>query len=214
MKNIKNQLHRAFEFVNNGYLKQAEILYLECLDEIDDQQSHFYKQAIHGLGLVKSELNQFKEAYQLYTEVLHITRNDKDVQGEAVAYHQLGMVERSSENFKKALYFFAKEYEIYDTMFPKFHLGFAANLYERGKTYLLQNKLKEAKNMMEVSLNHGDQTEDVIVVGYARRDLGYIFQQLGEKQKAMTHYTYALDAFQKADDSQTINDIEKKIANL
>ncbi|WP_156289346.1 tetratricopeptide repeat protein [Oceanobacillus salinisoli] len=214
MKNIKNKLHNAFEFVNKGYFKQAEILYLECLDKMDEQNSNLYKQAMHGLGFVKLELNHFNEAKEIYTELLHLARKEGDKQGEAIANHQLGMGDRLNGNPDKALYFFAEEYEIYNSFLPTFHLGFATNLYERGTTYLLQNKLKEAQNLMEDSLYHGKRTEDVIVVGCAYRDLGDIFQRFGEREKAMNHYKYALDAFEKANDSQAVKDIEKKIANL
>ncbi|WP_085993574.1 tetratricopeptide repeat protein [Oceanobacillus senegalensis] len=214
MKRIKNKLNNALNFVNKGHLKQAEILYLECLDKIEDKQSSIYKQAMHGLGFIKSELGQFKEASKLYIALLYIARDKGDKEDEALAYHQLGMVERLSGNIEKALHYFAKEYEIYHDTFPEFHLGFAVNLYERGKTCLLQNELTEAQYFIEDSLNHGEKTGEPIVVGCTHRDLGHIFQLNGEKKKAMIHYKYALDAFQRAEDSQAIKDIERKMANL
>ncbi len=48
MKNLSDQLRKAFEYFDQGYFRQAEMLYLKCIDQIDDTTSIAFKQAVHG----------------------------------------------------------------------------------------------------------------------------------------------------------------------
>ncbi|SFE37195.1 Tetratricopeptide repeat-containing protein [Lentibacillus persicus] len=214
MADLSNKLQRAFEFLNKGSLKQAEILYLECLDRIDDPSSTLYKQALHGLAYVKSELNQYTEANELYSELLRRARQESDSQNEAIAYHQLGLVQRMAGNYEAALGFFAEELAIYDTFRSTPHLGFAANLYEQAMVHLGQENLTEAQRLMEEALDNAEKTDDFIVIGSLYRGLGDIYQQIARSDEAKKHYRNAANAYRQANDLKAVEEIERKLEGV
>lgn len=211
---IKKKLARAFQYFNKGQLKQAEILYLECLDKIEDQLSKQYKQALHGLGIVKSELGNYQLASELYMQLLAIAKQEINKQEEAIVYHQLGMVKRMAGDCTSALDYFTKEQMIYKEHDPDFHLGFAANLYEQGMICMNQGKLKEAAKRMTESLQHAKQTDDLIVLGCAYRGLGDIAKTAGNLDTAKEHFHLARQAFQEAKDTRAVLGVEERMNNL
>src|SRR5699024_7839804 len=193
-----------------GRMKQAEILFLECLDKIEDKESPAYKQAMHGFALVKSELGNYTEASELYLEILRIAENEGNKEEEAIAYHQLGMVERLAGQYDKALRFLSTEAEIYKTLDGDFHLELAANVYEQGMIYLLNNQHIHARRFMEKSLHHAEQAEDSMIIGYAYTGLGDISSQSDEKE-AEKFYQQAIMAFEWAEDNQAVEAMKDKI---
>ncbi|MFD1037323.1 tetratricopeptide repeat protein [Virgibacillus byunsanensis] len=211
---MEGKLKRAFAFLNKGNFKQAEILYLECLDRLEDSESKLYKQALHGLGFVKNELENFQEATEIYMKLLHMARKKGNKEEEGISYHQLGIVQRKSGNHDQALLHFADEHDIYHAHFPDFHLGLAVNLYESGMIYQVQNKLMEAAHMMEESLRHAKQTDDLVVIGSVYRGLGDIFKQSGDNDKAVSQYQNALAVFKQANDSQAVEEMDEKLRDL
>lgn len=214
MKNITSKLQKAVNFIDKGYIKQAEIIFLECLDKIDDPASKEYKQALHGLAYIKSELKNFTEANNLYLELLHIARKEEDKQEEAIAYHQLGMVQQAVKNYEEALSYFLKEKEIYLAYFPTFYLGLAANLYECGMVYLQNKQLKDAKYFMEESLLHAKDAGDMLVIGHAYRGLGDVCNESGAKDSALIHYKHALGAFRQVNNKQAIRVVEERMLGM
>ncbi|WP_217585884.1 tetratricopeptide repeat protein [Lentibacillus saliphilus] len=214
MKVIKQRLQRAFTFLEQGNLKQAEILYLECLDGIDDQASLLFEQALHGLGYVKSEQGHFSEARDLYLRLIDLAVKKGDQENEAIAYHQLAMVERMAGRYDEALYNFSREQMVYDAKYPHFHLGYAANFYERGYIHFIQGAYFDAEHFIQASLDHALQSKDQIAIGCAWRCLGDIAVKTGEKQAALMHYEQAKHYFQQAAHSKAVSEIEETLSKL
>ncbi|HLR52980.1 MAG TPA: tetratricopeptide repeat protein [Candidatus Avamphibacillus sp.] len=213
MRQMVKKLQNAYNAFEKGRMKQAEILFLECVDKIDDRESPAYKQALHGFALVKSELGNYPEARELYLEILRIAESVDNKEEEAIAYHQLGMVERLAGQYEKALRFLSTEAEIYKTLNGDFHLELAANVYEKGMIYLLNKQYEQARNLMEKSLYHAEQAYDPMIIGYAYRGLGDIFSQSDEKE-AKNFYQQAIIAFKWAEDNQAVEAMKDKISKL
>lgn len=148
------ELDVAFELFDKGEFQQAEEIYLSCLRRIPDKNSTSYKTALNGLGYVKSFQGQFGKATAYYQELLEISKNHSNLKGEAMALHQLGMVERMAGNYKRAIDFFTAEGEIWTRDFLDFHLGFSASFYERGSIAIREKKYSEATILLNEALEY------------------------------------------------------------
>src|SRR5699024_8723912 len=130
MENVEAQLEKAFGLFDQGLLHEAQDLYTHILSIISDTDSGAYHKALFGMGYVKTALGIYSEAHSVYQELLQYAQLKGDKKDEAMYLHQLGMVERMAKNDEYAISFFNKELEIYNTYFPAYTVGYAANLYE------------------------------------------------------------------------------------
>jgi len=205
-RKLKNALH-AFE---QGRFKQAEILYLECLDKIKDKHTSAYKEALHGLSFVKMAMNELTDARELYFELLRLAQYIDNKEEEAIVFHQLGAVERLNKNFKQALRYLEQEKEIYQSIDGDFHLGLAANFYEQGMIYNDLNNIAKASQLMNDALIEAEYANDSLVIGYVSRDLGDIYLKNGDEE-AMRKFRQALSAFEEAGETEAVEYIKKKL---
>lgn len=211
MKLILRKLQNALNAIEKGRLKQAEILLLECIDKIEDQTTEPYKQTIHGLAFVKSESGNFSEAQELYFELLRMAREEGNQQEEAIALHQLGMVQRLAGNDEQALHYLKEERNIYLSLGDNFHLGLAANFYEQGIIFMRNDQLQLAEQAMGSALEHGTQADDLTIVGHASDRLGDILARQDNKKEAFELYQRSLTAFQQSGNEQAVKRIGDKL---
>lgn len=160
MKNIQQKLLNAYRAFEKNQLKQAEILYLACLDKIDNQETLEFKQALHGIALVKMGQEKFTEAREIYFQLLSRAESESNLEDQAIVLHQLGMVERFNENFKEALDLFKSELAIYETIESDTTLEYAVNYYEQALIYLAQNELEQGTIFLHRSLHYAKIAED------------------------------------------------------
>lgn len=211
MQYINRKLQNALHAFEQGRFKQAEILYLECLDKIKDKNTPAYKQALHGLSFVKMEMNELTDARELYFELLRMAQHRDNKEEEAIVFHQLGAVERLNKNFKQALRYLEQEEDIYQSIHGDVHLGLAANFYEQGMIYNELNHIAKASQFMNDALIEAEYANDSWVIGYVSRDLGDIYLKNGDEEKAMRKFRQALSAFEKVGEVETVKYIQKKM---
>lgn len=214
LQHIIRKLQNALNAFEQGRLKQAEILYLECLDKIQDKDTPAYKQALHGLSYVKIEMKQLTEANELYSELLRISQNEGNKEDEAIALHQLGIVHRMDRNYEAARRYLEQEETIYKSIQGNFHLGLAANYYEQGMIDFLMNNFQKAKVFMKKSLGEAKQDADQMVIGYTYRALGDIESKRGNVKEAIRYFEYATSAFEKVDANEAVKEIRDRIVKL
>ncbi|WP_281863759.1 tetratricopeptide repeat protein [Planomicrobium okeanokoites] len=202
------ELDVAFDLFDKGEFQQAEEIYLSCLRSIPDKTSTSYKAALNGLGYVKSFQGQFGKATVYYQELLEISKRESNLKEEAMALHQLGMVERMAGNYQLAADFFATEGEIWARHFPDFYVGFAANFYERGSIAIKEKKYTEATILLNQSLEYAVLAESLVAQGCAYRgmgELGVVTSQFNEAENA---FQKALSAFKEAEDRVAVEEIQ------
>ncbi|MEK5174335.1 tetratricopeptide repeat protein [Heyndrickxia sp. FSL W8-0496] len=136
MNKMNEKINQAFTYFDNGELDKAEQIYRECLREVQDKKSQEYRNILHGLGYVKSHNNDFDGARKIYMELIEIAQSTLNKKFEAIALHQLGMVERLAKNFNEALLLFQNEQQMLEKYFPDFFVGMSANFYEQGMIFL------------------------------------------------------------------------------
>jgi len=210
MQYINRKLQNALHAFVQGRFKQAEILYLECLDKIKDKNTPAYKQALHGLSFVKMEMNELTDARELYFELLRMAQHRDNKEEEAIVFHQLGAVERLNKNFKQALRYLEQEEDIYQLIHGDVHLGLAANFYEQGMIYNELNHIAKACQFMNDALTEAEYANDSWVIGYVSRDLGDIYLKHGDEEKAMRKFRQALSVFEKVGDVDAVEHIKRK----
>lgn len=194
------EINEAFELFDQGEYDQAEELYLACLKELGDQKSDSYKAVLNGLGYVKSHQGEFGEARKYINEVLEIAIEQADKMEEAMALHQLGMVERMAGEFESALDLFTKEAAIWKAHFPDFTVGFSANSYERGYIAIKQERYGEAAELLQSSLQYAKSAKSLVAEGCACRGLGELELSRNRAEKAAGYFQQALAAFEEAED--------------
>lgn len=209
---IKDKLKRALNFVEKGYLKQAEILYLQCVDVLGEGSSE-YEQALHGLAYVKMDLGHFEDARDLYRKLLEIAREKGHKEREAIVYHQLGMVEQMAGQYSEARRFFQAERAVYESHHPDFYLGLAANWYEEGIMSLKERDLTSAHKHFTVSLDYAKQSGDLVAIGCAYRGLGDSWQKTGDEDKAHAYFAQAKEVFWRAGDEKAVKEVDNRLRN-
>lgn len=203
------ELNVAFALFEKGEFQQAEEIYLSCVRSIPDKTSTSYKAALNGLGYVKSFQGQFGKATAYYQELLNISKKEADLKEEAMALHQLGMVERMAGNFQRSREFFVAEGEIWTRHFPGFYVGFAANFYERGSIAIKEKKYTAASILLTQSLEYAVLAKSLVAQGCAHRGMGELGIATSKFDEAKNAFQKALSAFKEAEDRMAVEEIQR-----
>ena len=211
---IGQLLREAFEAFDHDRLDEAERLYREVLVLLEERDSDEYRNALHMLAFVKSHQKDFVEARQIYIS-LHldaVRRSDKAA--EAIALHQLGMVERLAEEYDAAISLFGKEFALRNKHLPEDHIGFSANLYEQGYIALLTGNLDTAHAKLLQALGYGESAHDQMCVACAFRGLGEVEVAQRNLVNARRYFLLSVDAFRKAGDKFGVTEVTQLIEKL
>lgn len=204
MSGIEYKISSAFDLFDKGEYLKAEKIYNECLNEID-KSSGKYNQVLHGMGYVKSHLNKFADARDIYKELKNLAKN---VEEEAIAIHQMGMVERMAKNYEKALHHLDEELRLLSDYGLDNHLKLSANFYERAYIHLLNYELKTAEKLMNKSLVYAQLCDDKVCLGCSYRGLGEVYKANGNNSYATECFERAIMAFREANDQIAVREIE------
>lgn len=214
MQHITRKLKNALNAFEQGHLKQAEILYLQCLDKMTDKDTVVYKQALHGLSFVKVEMEQLTDASELYSQLLKIAEQEGNKEEEAIVLHQLGIIYRMDANLDKAISYFKQEQSIYETLQGDFHLELSANYFEQGMTYNAIGSLKKSRELMEIALAEAKLAKDQMVIGYVYRALGDNSVKDNNISEALENFAKAQEAFQNEGAESALRDLKERINKI
>lgn len=208
------EINEAFELFEQGEFEKAEAIYLACLEELRDEKSDAYKAVLYGLGYVKSHQGEMDKAKQYFNEVREIALEQADKKEEAMALHQLGMVERMAGEYEEALRLFTAEKEIWKGHFPDFYIGFSANCYEKGYIALKQKRYEEASELLQTSLEYAKAAADLVAEGCAYRGLGEIELVRRRFDQAKAYFEQARSAFEEAGETIGVAEIQEFLKHL
>ncbi|WP_052131655.1 tetratricopeptide repeat protein [Planococcus sp. CAU13] len=208
------KINEAFDLFEQGEFEKAEAIYLACLEDLADGTSDAYKAILYGLGYVKSHQGEMEKAKQYFNEVREIAAAEADKKEEAMALHQMGMVERMAGEYEKALRLFTAEAEIWKRHFPDFHIGFSANCYERGYIALKQKQHEEASRLLQTSLEYAKAANDPVAEGCAYRGLGEIELVKRRIDQAKVYFQQARSSFEEAGDALGVAEIQEFLKHI
>lgn len=211
---IEQLLNEAFEAFDDDRLDDAEQLYREALALIEEQDSQDYRNALHMLAFVKSHQKAFAEARRIYTSLRSDALRRSDKAAEAIALHQLGMVERLAEEYEAAISLFEEEFALRKKHLSDDYIGFSANLYEQGYVAFLTGGLDKAHALLFQALRYGEDAWDHRCVACAFRGLGEIEAARRNLVEAHRYFLRSMREFRQAGDERGALEIKPLIAQL
>ena len=211
---MSTRLKQAFLAFDQGNLSQAEQLYLFALQEFVRIKDENYKIAMNGLAFTYSSQHQFNRARSLYQTLFRLAQYQKDLQWQAIALHQLGMVERLAENFSAAQKIFQDEYNFRLLHLPNDQAGFSANYYEQGYLHLKLGERSQAKQALISALEMAEQAADLMCLGCAHRGLGEVYLALSDRTTATAEFSLSLEAFEKIGDAIAASEVQTVLREL
>lgn len=208
------EINEAFELFEQGEFEKAEAIYLACLEELGDEKSDAYKAVLYGLGYVKSHQGEMEKAKQYFGRVRKLAAAEANKKEEAMALHQLGMVERMAGEYEEALRLFTAEAEIWKGHYPDFYIGFSANCYERGYIALKQKRYEEASELLQTSLEYAKAAADPVAEGCAYRGLGEIELVKRRFEQAKVYFQQARSSFEEAGETIGVAEIQEFLRRI
>lgn len=188
------KLTKAWELFEKGDLKQSEMLYLECLDNVDQADVQKYSSILMGLIYVESFAEKYDSARKFAEDLLHTAQNPED---KHIYLHQQGMVERMAQNYGKALELFDLESDIILENFPNDFHRIATNLYEKAYILSKRKEYEKAKAEMQRAINYAEKSNDLITMACTYRGMAEILSDSAESQAAGKYFEKAIHAFEK-----------------
>ncbi len=160
--------------------------------------------ARHGLVYVFARTGRFDDARSECDLLRLEAQSQSDLEGEYVALHQLGMVERMAEEYPTALKIFVQEAKIVAQLGNP-PLAVSANAYEQGIIYGKLEQFPQARQWLGVALEQAQLAGDPIAEACAYRGLGEMAANATMK-KAMLLQSKA--AFERGNDALGAAEIE------
>jgi tetratricopeptide (TPR) repeat protein len=160
--------------------------------------------ARHGLVYVFARTGRFDDARSECDLLRLEAQSQSNLEGEYVALHQLGMVERMAEEYLTALKIFVQEAKIVAQLGNP-PLAVSANAYEQGIIYGKLEQFVQARQWLGVALEQAQLSGDPIAEACAYRGLGEMAANATMK-KAMLLQSKA--AFERGNDALGAAEIE------
>ncbi|NJK48779.1 tetratricopeptide repeat protein [Candidatus Gracilibacteria bacterium] len=209
--NTDSLLQQAFMAFDSGQLTQAEQLYLLAVQQHTETQNEQYKCAVNGLAFTYSLQKRYDRAHELYQNLYELVCYQRDLKWQAIALHQLGMVERLAGNFQEAQQIFQHEYDFRVFNLPDDFVGFSANLYEQGYLHLKLAYLLAAEQAMLKSLEMARRVEDDMCLGCSYRGIGEVYLRLGKFVRAKEAFSLSIKAFERVGDDRAVLEVQELI---
>lgn len=204
-ESIRNKLNSAWTSFDTGDLEASRTLYIECLQELSDDEHDLYTAALMGLIYVESSAGNFKKAREYANALLNNARGNNETH---IFLHQSGMVERMAGRYTESLDFFLRERKLLLDTLSDDHAGISANFYETGYIQMNQALYTEAEQDLKHSLKAACDSGDMECIGCAYRGLGELYAKTGIHDLSCEMYQKAIEAFAKADDLFAIKEVE------
>ncbi len=96
-------------YINLNQLKKGNEIFLECCSICSDKNDIAnFLDCLNNLIFIHESLENWEIVYELYIKSLNAFSSLKDSRGKIVSYFNLGILEKRSKNYEKALNFFKK----------------------------------------------------------------------------------------------------------
>ena len=167
--------------------------------------------ALHNLGLVLSERNEFKQSQESYEASLRIKRRLGDIKGIASSLNNLGMVHLSCQNVEEAYAHFAESLMLHEQIGNQ--QGRAYTLHSLGNVATIKGDYDEAYMLyhqsLEITQQLGIQTS---ITGKLHRDIGVVLCLQDQYSEGLTWLSQALRMAIAADWSGVIQSALRGLA--
>ena len=173
--------------------------------------------ALYMKGRTFLEMNSMDEAQKAAEELKKITKASKRPKNIRLYHHLMGMIELEKKNFSKAINYFKNAYSEMPAQCSLYlNRHHAMFIYPLGLAYFMSGDLEKARGEYEKIMG---MTTGRIWFGdlYAKSFymLGKIYEQQGNKGKAIEHYEKFLSLWKDADPGITeLEDAKKRLAGL
>lgn len=160
-------------------------------------------------GIQKFHNNQYKEALEIYQQVLAIRQEFGDRKGLAETRRAIGEVYTSLAQYSLALQFFEQSVAICQELADKVCLG--KTIYEIGKVYSYKGEYSKALEILQRSLGIYQEINDRVGVAKTLNIIGIVYRNLSQYSQAIKFYQQSLAISQEVNDkpgiARTLNNI-------
>ncbi|MEG4276728.1 tetratricopeptide repeat protein [Microcoleus sp. MON1_C1] len=149
-------------------------------------------------GIQKFHNNQYKEALEIYQQVLAIRQEFGDRKGIAETSRSIGEVYTSLGQYSLALQFFEQSVAICQELADKVCMG--KTIYEMGKVYSYKGENSKALEFFQCSFAIYQEINDRVGVARTLNSIGITYKNLSQYSQAIKFYQQSLAISQKVDD--------------
>ncbi|MHA1719807.1 MAG: tetratricopeptide repeat protein [Promethearchaeota archaeon] len=194
---VISKLNNIASFYHNrGDPDNALKIYFESFQIANNLQFQNEKAQISiNIALIFIDLGDLDKALTLSLDAQRIFLNLHDQKGIADAESNIGMIKRLKNDFIPALDALKSSLQKYRVL--KIPSKIAHDQFNIGNIYQKTAKWKEALECYEESLRILEEKGDLFRQGHLHLEMGFIYRNLKEPQKAYSHYDYAENIFLK-----------------
>jgi predicted ATPase/transcriptional regulator with XRE-family HTH domain len=198
-------------FAREGKKWLDESLSLEVSRELSTLQKQRRATALNGAGSICTELGDFVQAMRYHEEGLYLRRELRDVNGEAIVLHNMGLVERSRGKYLEALVLFeeALQFEAPDNI-----SGLAMSYTNLGITAVMMYDLPLAVSWLERSLGLLRDTGFLWEIAYTCNVFATVYFEAGDLDRSEEMAKTSLELFEKFGDALFLPEPRLMLAKL
>ncbi len=180
---------------------------------VDLFQARILRDSLFTLGLIQSRMKKWQDVEKTTSELKSLVEDDKRRHSVYVNDFLAGTIAYERQNYKESLSYFNKALSLQWNAPGTYRadlVEYLAKTYERvGETDKAREEYKKISNLTTGRLNYGD----IYVKSFY--NLGRIFEQQGDKAKAVEHYEKFLELWNDADPGiAEVEDAAKRLAGL
>jgi tetratricopeptide (TPR) repeat protein len=165
-------------------------------DHIREETSP-HEKGWNRLGLLLDKMGQSAKSEQVYETLLDQTSDDIE---KAYTYEGLGLAKFKQGEYKEALAFFEKSFEIRQQSLPLNHPNLASSYNHIGNVYYSTGEYPKALSSYEKALEIWQQSlpSNHLDLGMSYNNIGIVHRNMGDYSKALSYYEKALKIRQQS----------------
>lgn len=161
-------------------------------------------------GLDRYLNDEYRQALEIYQQVLKLRQEIGDLLGEAATLHRIGAVYNKLDNYQQALSFYQQalgiRQEINDLS------GIGSSLNSIGGIYLQMGRYDDSLGVFQQALSIRQELNDRLGVGRTLNNIASIYRYQGAYGEATKFYQQALEIFQAQDQPRAVAAILNNIS--
>ena len=206
--------NRASIYLKTGKIQEALGEYNKLWDIAVELEDIYYQiEALEGKGFAYIKLKEFDKAQEAADELKPLLEKEINRKLMRHYYRLVGMIECERENFSTAIDYLEKALSLVSAgpqdMGPDFIEPLASAYYKAGDINKAREEYEKITRITMGRLDYGD------IYAKSFYMLGKIYEQKGNKARAIEHYDKFLDIWKDADPGiAEVEDARKRLAGL
>ncbi|MCP4580757.1 MAG: tetratricopeptide repeat protein [candidate division Zixibacteria bacterium] len=174
-----------------------------ALGESERLEMDLYLAALtQSMAVYALNTRNFTEAIRLYEHLAQTRQEKDDHEGEATAYHQMGIVAKEQQDFKMAEKWYLKSLAIKEKQGNE--RGAAKTYHQLGFIAYEQRNYKHAMKWFLHSIEIGEKLENIQEIAKSLHLIGSIYLELNDLISAEVFYCESLSISIKSNDTYTL----------